>query len=159
MRNVLLFLAAFISYAAVAQPNSGTSMSHSDHTLVNGKDMKWMDGPPGLPAGAKFTVLDGNPSKEGLFTIRATMPAGYKIPAHWHPTTENVTVIEGTLYLGMGEKLDESKATALTAGGFASLPGKMGHYAFSKDAVTIQVHAMGPFAITYYNTADDPRVK
>ena len=159
MKNVLLFLAAIISYAAIAQPNSGTPMSHSDHTLVNSKDLKWMDGPPGLPAGAKFAVLNGDPSKEGLFTIRATMPAGYKIPAHWHPTTESVTVIEGTLYIGMGEKLDESKATALTAGGFAALPGKSGHFAFSKDGVTIQVHAMGPFAITYYNPADDPRPK
>ena len=159
MKNVLLFLAVFISYTAIAQSNSGTPMSHSDHSLLNSKDFKWMDGPPGLPAGAKFTVLDGDPSKEGLFTIRATMPAGYKIPAHWHPSTEHVTVIEGTLYIGMGEKTDESKATALTAGGFASLPAKMGHFAFSKDGTTIQVHAMGPFAITYYNPSDDPRPK
>ena len=95
-----------------------------------------------------------------MFTLRAVLPANYKIPAHWHPSAENVTVLEGTLYMGMGQKLDESKATALTAGGFTSLPGKMGHFAFTKDGTTIiQVHAMGPFAITYYNPADDPRGK
>ena len=94
-----------------------------------------------------------------MFTLRAVVPANYKIPAHWHPSAENVTVLEGTLYMGMGQKLDESKATALTAGGFTSLPGKMGHFAFTKESAVIQVHAMGPFAITYYNPADDPRGK
>ena len=126
MKNVLFFLAAFSTCTAIAQSNSVSSMSHNEHKFVNTNDFKWMDGPPGLPPGAKFVVLDGDPSKESLFTIRATMPAGYKIPAHWHPTVENVTVLEGNLYMGMGEKLDELKATALTAGGFTSLPQKQG---------------------------------
>ena len=159
MKPLLLFVAVLFSYTAITQSNSGTSMSHTGHSFINTKDLKWMDGPPGLPAGARFAVLDGDPSKEGLFTIRAILPANFKIPAHWHPSTENVTVLEGTLYLGMGEKLDESKATALMAGGFTALPGKMGHFAFTKDGATIQVYAMGPFAITYYNPADDPRSK
>ena len=159
MKPLLLFAAVLFSYTAIAQSNSGTSMSHTGHSFINTKDLKWIDGPPGLPAGARFAVLDGDPSKEGLFTIRAILPANFKIPAHWHPSTENVTVLEGTLYLGMGEKLDESKATALMAGGFTALPGKMGHFAFTKDGATIQVYAMGPFAITYYNPADDPRSK
>ncbi len=94
-----------------------------------------------------------------MFTIRAVLPANYKIPAHWHPVTENVTVLEGTFYMGMGEQSDESKATALTAGGFTAMPGKTGHFAFTKDGAVIQVHAMGPFAITYYNPSDDPRNK
>lgn len=161
MKPLLLLTAVLLSYTATAQmqPSSASTMNHGTHSFINSKDLKWMDGPPGLPAGAKFAVLDGDPSKEGLFTIRAILPANYKIPAHWHPSTENVTVLEGTLYMGMGEKLDESKATALTAGGFTSLPGKMGHFAFSKEGAVIQVYAMGPFAITYYNSADDPRNK
>jgi hypothetical protein len=159
MKNVLFFLAVFFSCTAIAQSNSVSSMSHDEHKFFNTNDFKWMDGPPGLPIGAKFVVLDGDPSREGLFTIRAILPAGYKVPAHWHPTVENVTVIEGTLYMGMGEKLDESKAMALTAGGFTAMPAKTAHYAFTKDGATIQVHAMGPFAITYYSAADDPRSK
>jgi hypothetical protein len=161
MKPLLLFAAVLLSYTALAQipASSVTTMDHSEHKFINTKDLKWMDGPPGLPAGARFTVLDGDPSKEGLFTIRAIVPANYKIPAHWHPSTENVTVLEGTLYMGMGQKLDESKATALTAGGFTALPGKMGHFVFTKESAVIQVHAMGPFAITYYNPADDPRGK
>jgi hypothetical protein len=161
MKPLLLSIAVLLSCAATAQmpTNSASTMNHAEHNFINTKDLKLMDGPPGLPPGAKFAVLDGDPSKEGLFTIRAVLPANYQIPAHWHPATENVTVLEGTFYMGMGEKSDEAKATALTAGGFTALPGKMGHFAFTKEATVIQVHAMGPFSITYYNPADDPRNK
>jgi hypothetical protein len=41
------------------------------------------------------------------------MPAGYKIPPHWHPTDENVTVLSGTLGAGMGDKFDKSSASLL----------------------------------------------
>jgi hypothetical protein len=36
------------------------------------------------------------------FTIRLKLPADYKIPAHWHPAIEHVTVLSGTFNLGMG---------------------------------------------------------
>lgn len=54
-------------------------------------------------------MLEGDPMKAGLFTIRIQLPANYKIPAHWHPADEHVTVISGTFYMGMGNKLDEPK--------------------------------------------------
>jgi hypothetical protein len=31
---------------------------------------------------------------------------GTKIPAHWHPTDENVTVLKGIFQVGTGEKFD-----------------------------------------------------
>ncbi|HKO81401.1 MAG TPA: cupin domain-containing protein, partial [Chitinophagaceae bacterium] len=83
----------------------------------------------------------------------------YKIPPHWHPTMEHVTVLEGSFYMGTGEKFDEAKATELKTGGFSAIAAKTAHYAFSKDKCVIQVHAMGPFALTYINPADDPRKK
>jgi hypothetical protein len=32
----------------------------------------------------------------------------------------------------------------------------MNHYALAKSDATVQVHGMGPFALTYVNPADDP---
>lgn len=163
MKKNTLFLVAFFlfSYYQIrAQEHTGAG-KHMDstHIMFNAMDLKWGDGPPSLPKGVQMVVLEGDPSKEGMFTLRATMPANYKIPPHWHPTTEHVTVLEGTLYMGMGEKLDEGKASELKPGGFASMPEKTAHYAFTKDKCVIQVHAMGPFAVTYINPADDPRKK
>jgi len=163
MKKMLLLLAPFLlySYAMLAQISSGSAMHHGDtsHLMFNQMDLKWGDGPPSLPKGAKMAVLEGDPGKEGMFTLRAMIPPNYKIPPHWHPTTEHVTVIEGVFYMGLGEKFDESKATLLKQGGFASMPEKTVHYAFSKEQCIIQVHAMGPFAITYIDPADDPRKK
>jgi quercetin dioxygenase-like cupin family protein len=49
-----------------------------------------------LPKGAMMVVLSGDPAATGPVVLRLKMPAGYKIPAHWHPTDEHVTVLSGT---------------------------------------------------------------
>jgi quercetin dioxygenase-like cupin family protein len=120
-------------------------------------EVAWGPGPGFLPPGAKLAVLEGDPGKPVEFTIRLDLPDGYKIPAHSHPTTENVTVISGEFHAGMGDKLDPAKGLTLPAGSFASLPAQMNHYAWSKGRTIVQVHGQGPFAIKYVNPADDPR--
>ena len=61
--------------------------------------------------------------------------------------------------MGTADKIDEQKSTKLSPGGFAVMPAKMVHYAYTKAPVTIQVSAMGPFQIIYVNPADDPTGK
>jgi hypothetical protein len=70
-----------------------------------------------------------------------------------------VTVLSGTLRLGMGATVDSTKTTAIPAGGFFAVEPGMPHYATVEDDVTLQLSAVGPFAITYVNPADDPRNK
>lgn len=115
--------------------------------------------PPAFPAGATITVLSGNPFGAGDYVLRLRMPDGYRIPAHHHPTTENVTVVSGVFYAGMGDKLDLTAGAPFVAGGFAALPAGMNHYAWAKGETIVQVHGMGPFEITYADPKDDPRSK
>ena len=122
----------------------------------NASALKWMPAPPGLPKGAQITVLAGDPAKSGSFVIRLKLPSNYAIPAHHHPTTENVTVLNGTLYAGMGDKLDRAASKPFVAGGFAALPAQMNHFAWTKAPTVIQIEAEGPFSIAYVNAADDP---
>src|SRR5687768_4553821 len=82
--------------------------------LVTAADVKWQDGPPSLPRGAKVAVLEGDPSKEGPFVMRAKLPDGYKIAPHTHKKDERVTVLSGTLHLGMGGTFDEKHGKALS---------------------------------------------
>ena len=124
---------------------------------ISPASLKWMAGPPGLPKGSTFAVLSGDPAKEGLFTIRARMPAGYVIAPHHHPTDELLTVLSGQMAFGMGTKLDRAKAKSMAAGSYAVAAANMNHYVFVRTATTLQVTAQGPFAITYVNPADDPR--
>jgi hypothetical protein len=125
-------------------------------TAMSSKDVTWSAAPPVLPKGAMIAVLAGDPAASGPVVLRLKLPAGYKIPAHWHPTDEYVTVLSGTFFIGMGDKLDPAKGHAFTAEGFAVAPAHMNHYAWTKTGATVQVNLMGPFEITYVNPADNP---
>ncbi len=131
----------------------------SPHVMITANEMKWSDVPPMLPKGAKLSVLSGDPGKEGMFVVRLKMPAGYRVPPHWHPTDEHVTVIKGNLALGMGDKADVKKAKALHMNGYALLPATMHHYAIAKEATVVEIWGNGPFVINYVNPADDPSKK
>src|SRR5207249_7458094 len=80
--------------------------------------IKWQDGPPSLPRGAKFAVLEGDPSKEGIFTMRVWLPDAYRLPPHTHPKVEHVTVISGTFNFGMGDKFDQNATKEMPTGTF-----------------------------------------
>jgi hypothetical protein len=134
-----------------------TASAASESVLINPGSIKWGDAPPSLPKGAKIAVLYGDPSKSGPFCMRLKVPAGYKIPAHWHSQAEALTVISGTFYLGMGDKMETAATHPLMAGGFHYLPAKEHHFAISKGASIVQVNGEGPFDITYINAADDPQ--
>jgi quercetin dioxygenase-like cupin family protein len=119
--------------------------------------LKWGPAPVVFPAGAKMAVVSGDPSAAGTFTVQLAMPDGYRIPPHFHPTDETVEVKEGTFLFGMGDTFDGSKLQTMTAGQKGSIPANAHHYAQAKGATVVTVTAMGPFAMTYVNAADDPR--
>ena len=154
MKQSLLW--SLVVVAAVVGAAFAQDANMSAHVMSAPKDLKWGDPPPVFEKGATFTLVSGDPSKEGLFVVRLKMPAGYKINPHWHPTDEHVTVISGTFALGSGDKFDKATMSDLPAGGYALLPAQMRHYAMAKTAAIVQVHGMGPFALTYINPADDP---
>jgi anti-sigma factor ChrR (cupin superfamily) len=144
-----------------AMPKVTTSPApgSADHGLFKPGDLKWMDAPNALPAGAKLAVLEGDPFKPGLYTMRLQMPDGYKIPPHYHKQFEHVTVVSGSFNLGMGETFDDKAGQPMPAGTFGFLPPGMRHYAWSKGETVIQLHGMGPWEIVYVSASDDPRKK
>lgn len=154
MDKKLLSIAPLALLALSGLAVSDTAPQHQ--LLASPAAVKWGPPPPVFPGGAKFAVIDGDPSAKGLVTVRLQMPAGYKIAPHWHPTDEDITVLSGTLGVGMGDTLDTAHGKTLRAGGFAVAPATMHHYAWTTTGATIQVHLIGPFALTYVNPADDP---
>jgi quercetin dioxygenase-like cupin family protein len=121
--------------------------------------VKWGPGPDFLPHGARFAVVQGDPSKSGVYTIRLRLPDHYRFPPHFHPTDEGVTVLAGTFLVGMGDTVNLRKAQRLTAGGFITAPANAHHYAAARGVTVLQVSGEGPFAITYVKDTDDPRHK
>lgn len=119
--------------------------------------VQWGPAPPFLAPGARFAVMQGDPGKAGVYTIRLELPDGYAIKPHFHPTEEDVTVLSGTFVAGMGDAVDQQHATVFAPGGFVALPALAHHFAVARGKTVVQVHGVGPFAITYVNQADDPR--
>jgi len=107
-----------------------------------------------------MAVLEGDPgASSGDFTIRVKMPDGYKLAPHSHPNRENVTVLSGTLKVGMGDTFDAIKMMSFAAGSFAYLDPSMHHYAGASGETVIQIHGQSPMKINYINPADDPTPK
>lgn len=109
---------------------------------------------PGFASGVKLAAIHGDPNADsGDYTVRLWFPDGYKFPPHWHPKAEHVTVLEGALLLGMGDKTDEAKQQSYTVGTFIYIPGKMSHFGGVKGATVIQLHGEAPFKIELTNPA------
>lgn len=156
---VLGCLTFFVGAAACGQEKAGHA-GDTDHVLVRPDAIKWASPPPGLPPGSQMQVLVGDPGKPGMpYVLRARMPDGYKVPPHWHPGDESITVLKGTLLVGKGEKLDRSKMEKLPVGSFWHMPKALRHSVMANGETIIQVHGVGPFDIHYVNPADDPRKK
>ncbi len=159
MRKLTVLNAAALMLTALATATGAQEKAAPppDHGMFAPADIQWQAGPPVLPAGAKIAVLEGDPSKEGIFTMRLSAPAGYRIAPHWHAAFEHVTVISGTVGLGMGDVFDKAKGHTLPAGGFAYMAPGSRHFFWTESAAEIQIHAMGPWQLYYVNPADDPR--
>ncbi|MEX2223636.1 MAG: cupin domain-containing protein [Candidatus Rokuibacteriota bacterium] len=145
-----LMLAVLVALPVQAQQHA--------HTISMPETLKWVE--PGVLPGARLAVVQGDPSKEGLFVYRLKMPAKYKIPPHFHKASENVTVLSGVFFIGVGEKFDQGAGQGLPVGGFVSIPPDHAHFAWAGDQETVvQVHGVGPSDLRFVNPADDPRKK
>src|SRR2546423_986233 len=108
-----------------------------DHKVVQPKEIQWGDAPAVLPAGAKMAVLEGDPNKPGIYIVRLKAPNGYRVPPHWHPAAEYLTVISGNFSVGMGDKWEDRGMTQLGPGGYATMNAKAHHYAKASGPETI----------------------
>ena len=150
--------------AILVTPFSRMAFGEADEDSMDLKvyapaEMKWQEGPPSIPAGAKLAILEGNPNKAGPFVMRLKLPDGYRIAPHTHPKPERITVISGTFNIGMGDKFDATKGTVMPTGTFGTWSPGMKHYVWTKGETVIQLHGDGPWSIQYVNSKDDPRNK
>ena len=127
-------------------------------TLVSPRAIKWVPFPLG-GRGVTAAVLSGDVDKPGTFVLRIKSPAGTKVPPHWHPGDEHLTIVSGTFAVGMGDVFNARTLKGMPAGSYALVPRAMRHFAFSKTETVVQVHGLGPFQINFVNPANDPRKK
>jgi quercetin dioxygenase-like cupin family protein len=139
---------ALFAAALCAQQNGGDPAAHK---VVRSGDLKSTP----IIKGCDLAPVSGDVNADGgTFVIRIRCTDGTRIPAHWHPTDENVTILKGVFLVGMGDSFDESKLTPMNAGNFVSMPKQVRHFASSKGDTIVQVHGAGPFKVNWVNPSE-----
>jgi quercetin dioxygenase-like cupin family protein len=145
--------------AQTPQPGAVVADRSADkeHEMKGDDQLNWGPAPAIFPRGAQFAVVQGDPSAAGaIFTVRLRFPNGYILPPHRHPTDEHVTVLRGTFLVGLGEDFSRTALVPLKELGFITAPANMAHFASARGFTEVQVHAIGPFQLTYVHPEDDP---
>jgi quercetin dioxygenase-like cupin family protein len=105
--------------------------------------------------GLKYAVLEGDPSKAGIYVVRVKFPPGLMTRPHFHPDDRHAIVISGTWYTGTGDVFDPSTTTALKPGSYMKHPAKGHHYDGAKDEeVVLQIIGYGPGGTTFIAPED-----
>jgi hypothetical protein len=105
--------------------------------------------------GARQAVLQGDPSKPGLYVVLTKWLPGNMSRPHFHPNDRFITVIKGTWWVGSGPKFDPDSTVPMPAGTFVTHFGKGIHYDGAKDEETVlQIVGEGPATST---PAEQPR--
>jgi hypothetical protein len=172
MKKWLLLVVSLFAVLATLPAAAATSTSHAtktapppahtkhlagEPTVFDPDHMKWVDAPASLPRGIRMCTMEGDPSKEGPYTVRLWIPATYRIGPYWRTDSERMTVMLGAVIVGAGDHYDEHGGTPVRAGSYAYVAPHAHHYLWTRDATVVQLHGTGPWDITYVHAADDPR--
>lgn len=157
MRRITLAVLAVAAVACAPATTTTNASATAVTPVMLPLGVQWAAAPPSLPPGARAAVIDGDPTKEGLFTMRLWLPNDYRIPPHSHPAYEHITVISGVFNVGMGNTFTMAGVDELRQGAFKVIAPGMAHFAHAAGETVLQLHAIGPWRLVYVNPADDPR--
>jgi quercetin dioxygenase-like cupin family protein len=132
-------LSASLGLVAVAAPTP---------TIVTIQSAKWQQG-TGAFKDVQIAPIVGDPTASGAYyAYLIKIPDGVRVAPHSHGMTENVTVLSGTLMVGLGDTINPSAMMALAPGTVGSIPAGVHHYAMAKGDTVIEVSGIGPDTLT-----------
>jgi uncharacterized cupin superfamily protein len=150
MKMVLLAAAGVvIVLAAITLAMTGADKTKKEVIAVTPEQVRWFT-PPYYRDGRQRAQLFGDSSKAGPWIDRVKIPGDSRVLAHTHPNDELVTVIEGTWYLGEGERFDPAKLRGYGAGSFIMIPAGVAHFVATKEGgAIVQLSGTDKF-VTHY---------
>jgi quercetin dioxygenase-like cupin family protein len=150
MKKVFLVAAAVvIVLAAVTLAKTWAGQNKKEILGLTPELVQWFT-PSYYKDGRQRAQLFGDSSQDGVWVDRVKIPAGMRVLAHTHPHDEMVTVIEGTWYLGEGERFDPTKLKGYRAGSFIVIPAGIPHFVATKEnGVIVQLSGTGKFGTDY----------
>jgi len=148
-RVLLAATAALMLLAAITSSMTWAGQDKKEVVGLTPEQVRWFT-PPYYKDKRQRAQMYGDSSQGGGWIDRVKIPAGVRALAHTHPQDELLTVIEGTWYLGEGERFDPAKLKGYPAGSFIVIPAGVPHFVAAKDGgVIVQVSATGKFGTDY----------
>jgi uncharacterized RmlC-like cupin family protein len=152
-RSIALLLACALLPHAVDCMADGPSPRRMTPEQISTLDAQ--DAGPGSSGmtGIRTTILSGDPTKAGLYTIRLAVPGNMRIQAHVHRDERTAVVVSGQWSIGFGERFDESALKLLPPGSFYEEPGERPHFASTgAGPVVIYISGVGPTDTRFLET-------
>ncbi len=148
-RGILAATTIALASAAVTLAMTGGFQNKKQIVAITPEQVRWFT-PSYYKDGRQRAQLLGDSSQGGAWIDRVKIPAGGRVLAHTHPHDELVTVIEGTWYLGEGEKFDSARLKGYRPGSFIVIPAGVPHFVAAKEAdVIVQLSGAGKFGTDY----------
>lgn len=150
MKSLLLSVAALvIMLAPVRRASAQAEQNRQRIVAVTPEQVRWFT-PPYYTDGRQRAQLFGDSGGDGVWVDRVKIPGGKRVLAHTHPRDHLATVIQGTWYVGVGERFDPAKLKAYPAGSFIMIPAGVPHFvATKKGPVIVQLNGVGKFGTDY----------
>ena len=143
MKMMLFVVAILVTVLGAA------AQSKKEITGITAEQVRWFT-PSYYKDGRQRAQLFGDSSQGGAWVDRVKMPAAMRVLAHTHPQDELITVIEGTWYVGEGERFDAAKLKGYPAGSFIVIPAGTPHFVATKDGpVVVQLSGTEKFRTDY----------
>jgi quercetin dioxygenase-like cupin family protein len=136
-------LAAAAGMVLLAAPAAYGDHDEMGFVRIAPEEVQWKE-VPGY-GGLQYAVIEGDPSKEGIYVVRVKFPPGLMTRPHYHPEDRHAIVIKGTWYTGTGETFDPDRTVGLKPGTYMKHPAKGVHFDGAKDEeVILQIVGYGP---------------
>src|SRR5712671_1701431 len=137
MKKILLVVIAIvIALSAITLAMTWARKTQKEVVGFTREQVRWFT-PPYYNDGRQRAQLFGDSSRGGAWVDRVKIPAGMRVRAHTHPHDELVTVIEGTWYLGEGQRFEPDKLKGYVAGSFIVIPAGVPHFVAAKEGGAI----------------------
>ena len=131
----------------------GEADAQQGFVRVPPEQVQWKDEPDGL--GVQRAVIEGDPTKPGLYVIRIKFPPGVMSTNHYHREDRHAVVVKGTWYTGIGDEFRPDRTVPLKAGSYMKHPAGGHHFDGAKDEeVIVQIVGIGPTSTTRIRSGD-----
>lgn len=121
----------------------------TDQIAARATEIVWGPCPPALPASCEMAVLEGDPKSETLFTVRFQTRTPFELKPHWHPRHERVTILQGRVGIGFGDKIDRAQVTWFGPGDYYVNAKDAPHFVLVDGPAVLQVTGIGPWGTNY----------